>query len=102
MSNQSLPTLRVMVDRLQQQVDEYPELLSLAASQEAQDDGGASAGACLTLELAARFAAQASKQDSETERVHSWSCDVCDGNQIKKKKTSHLSASVERNSKIDL
>lgn len=58
-----LSTLGVMVDGLQQQVDEYPQLLRLAASQEAQDDGGARGGAGLALELAARFAAQTSKQD---------------------------------------
>lgn len=75
MFNESLPTLGVMADGLQQQVDEYPQLLSLAAGQEAQDDGGASGGARLALELAARFAAQASKQDPEIEQVHSWLCD---------------------------
>lgn len=68
-----------MVDRLQQQVDEYAQLLNLAAGQEAQDDGGACGGTRLALELTARFAAQASKKDPETERVQR--CDRWEGNQ---------------------
>lgn len=55
-----------MADGLQQQVDEDPQLLRLAASQEAQDDGGAGGGARLPLELTACFTAHAAKQDPET------------------------------------
>lgn len=62
----------MMVDGLQQQVDEYPQLLGLATSQETQDDGGAGDGARLALKLAACFAAQTSKQDpvSQGESKH--------------------------------
>lgn len=85
-----------MVDGLQQQVDEYPQLLSLAAGQEAQDDGGASGGARLSLELAAPFAAQASIQDPEAERVHGLVTRRVKTAHKRKPHTSHLSAAVER------
>lgn len=53
------------MDGLQQQLNEYPQLLCIASGQKAKDDGGARGSARLALELAACFAAQTSKQDPE-------------------------------------
>lgn len=60
---QTCPTLAVMADRLQQQVDEYPQLLCLATCQETQDNGGPGGCARLPLKLTARFTAQTAEQD---------------------------------------
>lgn len=60
---QTCPTLAVMADGLQQQVDEYSQLLGLAACQETQDDGGPGGGARLPLKLTSCFTAQAAEQD---------------------------------------
>lgn len=60
-----------MADGLQQQVDEYPQLLGLAASKETQNDGGAGGGARLPLKLAACFTAQTAKQDPE-QQTQGW------------------------------
>lgn len=57
------PTLAVMADGLQQQVDENPQLLSLATCQETQNNGGPGGGTRLALKLTACFTAQATKQD---------------------------------------
>lgn len=64
----------MVADGLQQQVDEHSQLLGLAARQEAQDDGGPGGGGGLPLELAARLAAQAAKQDPESHKqAQGWS-----------------------------
>lgn len=52
-----------MTDGLKQQVNKYSQLLSLAPSQETQDDGGTRRSAGLALKFAACFAAQTAKQD---------------------------------------
>lgn len=58
-----IPTMAVVADWLKQQVDEHSQLLSLAACQEAQNDGGPGRSVGLPLELTASFTAQTSKQD---------------------------------------
>lgn len=67
---QTRPTLAVMADGLQEQVDEYSQLLCLATCQETQDNGGPGDGARLTLKLAARFTAQTTKQDPVKETAN--------------------------------
>lgn len=52
-----------MVDRLQQQVYENSQLISLATCQETQNNGRPRDGTCLPLKFAAGFAAQTAKQD---------------------------------------
>lgn len=64
------PTLVVVADRLQEQVDEHSQLLRLATSQETQDNGGPGDGARLPLKLAARFTAQTAKQDPVKETAN--------------------------------
>lgn len=63
-------TLAVMAHRLQQQVNEYSQLFSLATCQETQNNGGPGGGTCFPLKLAACFTAQATKQDPVEERAN--------------------------------
>ncbi len=67
------PTLAVMTEGLQQQIDEDFQLLGLATCQETQNNGGPCVGACLPLKLAACFTAQTAEQDPVTQQqTHGW------------------------------
>ena len=63
------PTLSVVADGLQQEVNEHAQLLRLASCQEPQHDGGTLHGARLALELTASLTAHRPKQNPTEVRL---------------------------------